>query len=89
MADKKVIKFFANWCGPCKIYAKTWEKVEAENNSDDIEFISINIEDDNTGYTTKFKIRSIPTTVLLQGDEVLNQKSGQLNKEELLQFINK
>ena len=26
----KVVKFYADWCGPCRIYAKTFDKVTEE-----------------------------------------------------------
>ena len=26
----QAIKFYANWCGPCKEYNRVWDKVENE-----------------------------------------------------------
>ena len=40
----KVIKFYANWCGPCKIYNKTWDKVVAKL-GDKVEFVEVDIEE--------------------------------------------
>ena len=40
MATKKVIKFYASWCGPCKIYGKTWDKVIPAY-EDQVNFISV------------------------------------------------
>ena len=40
---KKVIKFYATWCGPCKVYGKTWDKV-VEKYNDQVEFLNIDIE---------------------------------------------
>jgi|TARA_B110000879_G_scaffold117454_1_gene156235 thiol-disulfide isomerase/thioredoxin len=88
MANKKVIKFYANWCGPCKIYAKTWDKVAEELSSDTVEFLNINVEEDTTGLAAKYKIRSIPLTVIEVDDTFLAQKSGQLKRDDLIEFIN-
>ena len=44
----KVIKFYANWCGPCKVYAKTFDKL-AEKYEGQIEFMSINVDEDTQG----------------------------------------
>ena len=47
MATTKAIKFYASWCGPCQVYAKTWDKVTSEIK--DVEFINIDIDKDTTG----------------------------------------
>jgi thioredoxin 1 len=39
----KAIKFYATWCGPCKVYSKTWDKV-AQELSGEAEFIEVNID---------------------------------------------
>ena len=39
----KVIKFYADWCGPCKLYAKIFDKVVDEL-KDKIEAHNINVE---------------------------------------------
>ena len=41
---KQVIKFYANWCGPCKVYGPTFTKVRQELEGD-IEFLEINVEE--------------------------------------------
>jgi len=51
------IKFYASWCGPCKVYAKTWDKVTSEISN--VEFINIDIEKDteyikNISYPSNF-----------------------------------
>ena len=61
----KVIKFYADWCGPCKVYAKTFDKV-AEELKDKVEFVNVNIETDTTGLAAEYKVKSIPFTVVLQ-----------------------
>ena len=43
MASKKVIKFYATWCGPCKVYGKVWDKV-TPTYTDQIQFANIDID---------------------------------------------
>ena len=87
MAQKKAIKFFGTWCGPCKIYGKTWDKV-VENLQGEIEFINVDIEKDTTGLAAQYKIATVPTTVLIKEDGTSESKSGRLNQTELEQFLN-
>jgi thioredoxin 1 len=88
MAAKKAIKFYATWCGPCRIYGKVWDKVVEKKSSEDIEFINVNIDKDTTGLAAQYKITNIPHTVVISegGDTV--EKGGRLNEQELLDLLN-
>lgn len=88
MADKKkVIKFYASWCGPCKVYGKVWDKVVEEfSNNDSYEFIDVNVESDTTGLAAEYKVKSIPLTVLVENGTT-TQKPGRLSQEELISLI--
>lgn len=86
MAAKKVIKFYATWCGPCKVYGKTWDKV-TPTYADQIEFSNVDIDKDTAGLANKFKIESVPTTILVREDGSNLAKVGRLSKEELTELI--
>ena len=86
MASKKVIKFFATWCGPCKVYGKVWDKV-TPSYADQIQFTNIDIDKVTTGLANKLKIESVPTTVLIREDGSQLKKVGRLSTEELTELI--
>lgn len=86
MATSKVIKFYATWCGPCKVYSKTWEEVSNQYNSS-IEFVDIDIEKDTTGLAAEYKVMSIPHTVVIKDTGEKIQKGGRLTKEQLTELI--
>ena len=86
MASKKVVKFFATWCGPCKVYGKVWDKV-TPSYADQIQFTNIDIDKDTTGLANKLKIESVPTTVLIREDGSQLKKVGRLSTEELTELI--
>jgi thiol-disulfide isomerase/thioredoxin len=81
----KVIKFYASWCGPCRVYAKTFDKV-SEELKDEVEFLNINVEDDTTGLAGEYKVTGIPMTVVIKGDNVTT-KTGRLDESTLKAFI--
>lgn len=83
---KKVIKFWASWCGPCKVYGPTFERVKQEL-QDTIEFVEVNVEDDPENLSGEFKVRGIPLTVVLEDGEKTKEKSGRLSEAELKELI--
>lgn len=80
----KAIKFYADWCGPCKMYSKIWDKVVEE--VDGVEFVEIDVDKDTTGLAAQYKVRSIPYTVIIkEGEEI--KKTGLLQEKELKDLI--
>lgn len=83
---KKVIKFWASWCGPCSIYAPTFERVKQQL-QEGIEFVEVNVENDPDNLAGEFKVRGIPLTVVLEDGEKIKEKSGRLSEAELKELI--
>lgn len=83
---RKVIKFFAEWCGPCKVYGPTFEKVKQEL-QEGIEFVEVNVENDPDNLAGEFKVRGIPLTVVLEDGQKVKEKSGRLSEQELKELI--
>ena len=81
----EVIKFYADWCGPCKVYAKVFDKV-SEQLKDQAKFVNINIEKDDTGLTKEYDIQSIPTTVIIK-DGKTQVRKGRLEEKTLKALI--
>lgn len=83
---KQVIKFYANWCGPCKVYGPTFTKVRQELEGG-IEFLEINIEEDPDNLSGQHKVRGIPHTVVVENGEEVKSQSGRLSEEQLKELI--
>lgn len=84
---KQVIKFFADWCGPCKVYAPSFARVKEELESEEITFLEINVENDTDNLAGEYKVRGIPHTVVVEEGVELKSRSGRLGVEELKEFI--
>ena len=82
---KKVIKFYANWCGPCKTYAPIFDKVK--NSTEGVEFIEVNIDDDSEGLAAEYKVRSIPHTTLVSVKGAKKHFTGLMSEGDLKDFI--
>ena len=51
----KAIKFYADWCGPCKTYDTIWQKVKKDL-KEEVEYLEINVDKDTTGLAAKYKV---------------------------------
>ena len=83
---KKVIRFTADWCGPCKAYAPIFDEVKDE--TENVEFLVIDVDKDITGAAAEHQVRSIPLTVIIDGDNI-TKEIGLLQKQQLINLINK
>ena len=80
----KILKFYADWCGPCKTYAPIFDKVMKESN---VEYEDINVDKDTAGLAAKYKAMSIPTTVFLHKDGTVTKEVGILSEDKLKELI--
>lgn len=85
----RVIKFGAEWCGPCKSMIPIFNKIEEDyKNNQNIEFVHYDIEED-VDETSQFKIMSVPTFVVVnEKNEVLGKVTGSMPETKLREFIN-
>ena len=83
----QVIRFHAEWCGPCRAYAPTWNKVVNENVEAEVEFLEVNVDKDLSGKAAEYKIMSLPTTVIVKEGKIVAKKTGGLSENELKVLI--
>ena len=82
---KHVIVFKANWCGPCKLYGPTFNKV-ANELSEVASFEIVNVEEDKE-LARQYGVKNIPMTVVIENWEVKSKTPGRLNEDTLKSLI--
>lgn len=83
---KKVTKFYADWCGPCRVYGPTFDKV-AKKFEGQVLAVSLNIDGEGERLASEFEVRSIPATVLEKEDGSIIKKVGLLSEDELTELF--
>jgi len=78
--DIVVVDFWAPWCGPCRSFAPTFEKVAEENA--DARFVKVNTDEEQS-LAMHFGIRSIPTLMIFREQVIVFQQAGALSKGAL------
>ncbi len=79
-----LIDWWAPWCGPCRAFGPTYEKV-AEKHTD-ITFAKVNTEEEQ-GLAASFEIRSIPTLMILRDKVLLYSEAGAMPETALEDLI--
>ena len=75
---KRLEYYSAEWCGPCKAYKPTIQKLKDEGMA-----ITIYDIDRDTEMTEKAGIMSVPTTIIYKDGEVLERLVGIQSKENI------
>ncbi len=87
----KLMKFWAEWCAPCRYMTPIVEGVLEDSVYSDVDLISVNVDEEHGQEAAReFSIRNIPTLVLLDSDNrVLNTLVGTASEDQLREFLSK
>ena len=84
--DTVIVDFWAEWCGPCRQFAPTFEKASGEHS--DIVFGKVDTEA-QPELAEFFNIHSIPTLMVFRENVVLYSQAGALPGHVLEELIGK
>lgn len=80
---KQVYVYKGEWCGPCKMFSPTVQKVA--NELTNVQFQTIDV-DSGDPRILEHGVRNVPTTVVIENGQVRKQ-TGNMSAEQLRAFI--
>ena len=82
-----LVDFWAVWCGPCKAIAPIVEEIANDYNGK-VKVGKMDV-DRNNQVAMRYGIRSIPTLLVFNNGEVVDQVIGNVGKESIESMLNK
>jgi thioredoxin 1 len=82
-----LVDFWATWCGPCKAIGPVVADL-AKEFAGKLKVAKLNV-DENPQTPSQYGIRSIPTLILFKGGKVVDQVTGAVPRQRLVDLIQK
>jgi thioredoxin 1 len=85
-----IIKFGAEWCGPCRAMKTHFDKFKSNliSESKSVEVLDLDV-DKSPEECHEYSITSIPHTIFIKNGEVVERFRGSKNSEELMELYKK
>ena len=80
----EILDFYADWCGPCKMFAPTMDEFKTAH--PEVKVTAVNI-DENEDLAEKYKVSSIPCVVVLKDGEEVARNVGVLSLKKLEKMV--
>jgi len=85
--NKVVVKYYADWCGSCKLFAPKFKRISNDPQFEDIAFLDVNAEQ-NPEARKAAGVTNLPYFAIFKDGELVETVAS--NKEEaVLELINK
>lgn len=82
--DIVLVDFWADWCGPCKMFAPTYESVSEQHEG--VVFAKVDTEAQQD-LAAAFQIRSIPTLMAFRDNVMVFSQAGALPEAALQDLV--
>ena len=85
--EPQILFFGANWCGHCRDFKKTWDKLKKDFKKDELKFLHVDLVK-LPKWGEKFKVGGIPDIRIYHEGE-LGEYAGKRDYKTMKKFLKK
>lgn len=82
--SKVVVKYYADWCGSCRLFAPKYKRVSNEEDLDDVVFLEVDAENSPEARKAA-SVDNLPFLAAFKNGELVDGSAG--SKEEYLRSL--
>ncbi len=82
--NKVIVKYMADWCGSCRLFAPKYKRVSNEDDMNDVTFLEVNAEE-NPDARKLAGVDNLPFLAAFKNGELVEGSAG--SKEEYLRSL--
>lgn len=77
--QKVVVKYFAGWCGSCRLFAPKYKRLSNDDRFEEVTFLDVNAEQSPEARKAG-NVKNLPTFAIFQNGELVESLAS--NKED-------
>ncbi len=85
--DKVIVKYFADWCGSCKLFSPKYRRLSEDERFDGVLFLDVNAEENDIA-RKKAGVDNLPFFAVFKDGEKLDGMSTS-KEEKVVELLNK
>lgn len=85
--DKVIVKYYADWCGSCKLFAPKFRRLSAKEDFEDVKFIKVNAEQNELA-RKKAGVDNLPYFAIFKNGKIV-EGSATSKEDVVVGMINK
>lgn len=85
--DKVVVKYYADWCGSCRLFAPKFKRISNDERFNSVAFLDVNAEE-NPEARKLGKVNNLPTFAIFKDGELVETVCSS-KEEAVLELIEK